>query len=745
MFEQSKDCWILKQNEFVLSEALVWESLFTQGSGYLQIRGSFEESLEDSPQNLEYVRTTTNVSVEKFIEQSTKWGCYIPGVYSDHPVFNSEITNLPSPLGIDLWVSGERFDQVKSATTGFSRNLNLKTAVLERHNTWKCKSGAVLNLKWRRIVHAKEKRLIIQQIFISSDKDTEIEVAAGIDGDVRTNGYNHFTRVDCNSESNGCFCTVETEGGNRVEVASMMFGNDWKGETGSRSSKQVKKIKLKAGEQIILEKRSTLSCDRDIDTISAREVLNKYKNTGFEELLASHVNEWEKRWENCDIEITGDEQSQLNVRVSIYHLLRSYVDDDRVSICSKGYSSDAYWGRFFWDIEMYIMPFFLYTDPVKAKTLMDFRINTLPAARENAKEYGYVGARYPWEADVNGKENCPSYLWQFRDHQIHISGDVVYGFLHYASATKDYDYLKKDAAEAITEICRYWINRIDVVDGKHVILAVTGPDEYNPLKNNNAYTNHIAICSLKAGISVGKEAGASDKEISEWKKTSENIPILRRPDGLILQFDEFESLAEPDFDRFWTDRSKPYAAVVHEESIYRNKSSKQPDVLMMMWLFPNEFSTEEIKQAWGYYEPYCTHDSSLSPGLHGLMALRLGLDEKAWKYWEDTLGFDFDVEKGKASQGIHSACLAAVWQFVVFGFAGVKTAMETEILTLEPRLPEKWDEVSFSLIWKGQRARIIINHKKIIIENASGDDLKVNIYGKEYAAPSKGYIEHILD
>src|SRR4030043_2133566 len=154
MHKKSKDCWILKQNGFIPSEALAWESLFTQGSGYLQIRGSFEESLEDSPQNLEYVRTTTNVSVEKFIEQNTKWGCYIPGVYSDHPIFNSEITNLPFPLGIDLWVSGERFDQVKSATAGFSRDLNLKTAVLERRNTWKCKSGAVLSLKWRRIVHA---------------------------------------------------------------------------------------------------------------------------------------------------------------------------------------------------------------------------------------------------------------------------------------------------------------------------------------------------------------------------------------------------------------------------------------------------------------------------------------------------------------------------------------------------------------------------------------------------------------
>jgi len=744
MHKTSKDYWTLTQNGFTPSETLAWESLFTQGSGYLQIRGSFEESLEDSPQNLEYVRTTTNVCAEKFIEQSTKWGCYIPGVYSPHPTLNSEITNLPFPLGIDLWESGEKLDPAKSATGNFSRNLNLKTALLERYVTWKCKSGVVLNIKWRRIVHAQVKKLILQQVFITSDKDTEIEVAAGIDGDVRTNGHDHFTRVNCRAGSDGCFCTVETEGGNTVEVVTKMLGSDWKVETSDRSCRQIRKIKLKPGEQIILEKRSALSCDRDRGPLSALEVLNKYENTSFEELLASHIDEWEKRWEKCDIEITGDEQSQLNTRVSIYHLLRSYVDDDRVAICGKGFSSDAYWGRFFWDTEMYIMPFFLYTDPVKAKTLMDFRINTLPAAKENAREYGYVGARYPWEADVNGKENCPSYLWQFRDHQIHISGDVVYGFLHYASATEDHSYLKKDAAEAIIEICRYWMSRIDIVDGKPAILVVTGSDEYNPLKNNNAFTNHMAICSLKAGVSIGKEAGVSDKEIAEWKKTAENIPILRKSDGLVLQFAEFESLAEPDFAKCWTDRSKPYAAVVHQERNYRTKSSKQPDVLMMMWLFLNEFCTEEIKQAWDYYEPYCTHDSSLSPGIHGLVALRLGMDEQAWKYWKITSEFDLNVEDRKASQGIHIGCSASTWQFIVFGFAGVKTAMEAVTLTLNSRLPKKWDQISFPFIWKGQEARIIINHKKIIIKNMSNEDFKVNICGKEYVVGFKESVEHIV-
>ena len=48
--------WTLTQDSFMSGQqALAWEGLFTQGSGYLHIRGSFEESLSGSPQNVKYI------------------------------------------------------------------------------------------------------------------------------------------------------------------------------------------------------------------------------------------------------------------------------------------------------------------------------------------------------------------------------------------------------------------------------------------------------------------------------------------------------------------------------------------------------------------------------------------------------------------------------------------------------------------------------------------------------------------
>ena len=731
--------WALTQDSFISGkQALAWEGLFTQGSGYLHIRGSLEESLEDSPQNIEYTRDAMNVSVEKFVDQSTKWGTYIPGVYSPHPVFIYQITNMPFCLGIDLYIDGEKLDPVSSGIQDFRRELDLKTALLTREMVWETKSGPDLILKYRRFIDVVKEKLVIQQVSIIPDSDIELEVKAGIDTDIRTNGYDHFTETDCSSDENGCYCKVKTGGGNSIETITTMTGEGWKGENNKRSCQQINKFTLKAGKELILEKRSAYSTDRDLDKLPAGEVLKRASKLKFDELFKEHSIEWKKRWESSDVKIKGDNESQLEARVSLYHLLRAHVNDSRVAIGAKGFAGDAYWGHLFWDTEIFMLPFFLYTDPKRAKTLTDFRIGCLPQAKKNAREYGYRGARFAWDSDNVGRECVAKSLWQYRDHEIHVTGDVVYGFMHYAKATGDDKYLEKDAAGTIIETCRYWMDRIDTRDGKPAILGVMGPDEYNPLTHNNSFTNRLAILTLELGARLGKLHGIDSREIESWEETAGQLPIPRRSDGLVLQCEDFEMLAEPEFERYWPDRSKPYAAVVHQDRNYRSKSMKQPDVLMIMWLFADEFTKEEIQAAWDYYEPLCTHDSSLSPGVHGLIALRLGIDDKAWKFWKYTAGLDLDIEKGKASQGIHIACSAATWQMLVFGFAGVRPATEKEILTLEPKLPDRWQEISFPLVWKGQKVKITIDHKEVMVENLDTESIRLCLYGTDYLIDPEG-------
>jgi trehalose/maltose hydrolase-like predicted phosphorylase len=435
-------------------------------------------------------------------------------------------------------------------------------------------------------------------------------------------------------------------------------------------------------------------------------------------LHAEHAEVWQERWQSCDVVVEGDERAQRALRVSLYHLLRAHVpNDDRVAIDGKGYAGEAYWGRYFWDTEMFLLPFYLYTAPECARTLVDYRVNTLAGARKNAHRYGYAGARYAWESDADGNECCPN--WQYADHEVHVTADVVYGLAHYARAVDD-DYLRGRAAEVVVATARYWMQRLDwrVGEDHPSLLGVMGPDEYTPISNNNAYTNRLVKYALQLAAEVGDAGGASVEECQAFARAAEGLPIPRHDDGvLVWQCEGFDTLAEPRFDELWRDRSRTFAEQVSQEWLYRSKCLKQADVLMLMMLFPDEFSDAELRRAWDYYEPLTTHDSSLSACVHAIVACRLGLTNEAWRFWNSAASIDLEVEHGGAAEGVHISNAAGLWQIAVFGFAGMRTALQTDVLTFEPRLPAQWSRLAFPVVWKGARVLVDITRDRLSVVN----------------------------
>jgi len=199
----------------------------------------------------------------------------------------------------------------------------------------------------------------------------------------------------------------------------------------------------------------------------------------------------------------------------------------------------------------------------------------------------------------------------------------------------------------------------------------------------------------------------------------------------VMQCEGFDKFAEPRFDELWTDRTRPFAGNVSQERLYRSKCLKQADVLMLMTLFADEFSDDEVRRAWDYYLPLTTHDSSLSGGTHSIVACRLGLADDAWRFWELAAGIDLDFAHGGAAEGVHIAGAGAVWQMALFGFAGMRTAMETDTLTLTPRLPKHWQRLAFPLMWKGIRVQVEITPKETRVSNQGEKPLTVSVSGEE--------------
>jgi trehalose/maltose hydrolase-like predicted phosphorylase len=732
--------WSIIESPFRVEHAKAYEGLFTLGSGYLHVRGSLEEHLSGAPQNVSYTRMPANVTSEKFPDTKVKWGTYVPGIFGRHPLLNNEMINLPWFLGMVPIIDGERLDLENCRILHYRRELHLDTATLTRTVRWHTRAHKQVDLVFERFVSAVHLYLCVQRLRIRGDREAHLRLVSGIEADVRTNGHDHFRAADCRgTDGLTCECRVMTDAGDQVLVATKVHCGlpqdrdcelAFSAEPAARGIHIVAEGTLPADREVVFEKRSAVVTSRDPVRSDAESQLVILQNRSYERLHAAHADAWRRRWQACDVIIEGGEASQLAMRASLFHLLRAHVPDDpRVAIDAKGYAGEAYWGRYFWDTEMFLLPFFLYTDPARARTLVDFRVQSLDGAIMNATRYGYRGARYAWESDAAGYECCPN--WQYADHEVHVTADVAYGLVHYARATGDASYLTGPAARVLVETARYWQERIDIRLSEEFanLLGVMGPDEYKPISNNNAYTNRMVAFALDAAAEFGKAAGASKQECEHWRRLARGLPILRADDGvLVLQCEGFDRFADPRFDLLWKDRGRPFAAQVSQERLYRSKCLKQADVLMMMSLFPGEFSEAEVRRAWEYYLPYTTHDSSLSAGVHAIVACRLGLMDEAWAFWQKARAIDLDIEHGGAAEGIHIANAAAVWQMAVLGFAGMRTAMQADVLTLDPRLPAAWSRLAFPIVWKGAAAYVDIGRDGVTVTNRGGVPMEVCVW-----------------
>ena len=131
--------------------------------------------------------------------------------------------------------------------------------------------------------------------------------------------------------------------------------------------------------------------------------------------------------------------------------------DNRMNIGAKGLSGEGYRGHCFWDTEVFLLPYYIFTQPETARKLEEYRYLSLPGAHKKAERNGYQGAMFPWEsAWLDDGEVTPEYqgvdivtgllikVWSGFIEQ-HITADVAFGVWQYYAVTGDHDYINSDA------------------------------------------------------------------------------------------------------------------------------------------------------------------------------------------------------------------------------------------------------------------------------------------------------------
>lgn len=759
------DGWVIAENAFDARFLAKFETIMCQGNGYLGLRAATEEAYTGEQRNL-FIAGTFN----RFAHQEV-----------------TELPNAADMVQLDITLNGVPFHLEKGTIHVYRRELDLRQGELWREIVWEDEEGVMYKLCFRRFVSLEDRHLIGMRTEITPlNRDADITIRSGINGQMTNSGAQHFLEGErriFDREMLQLTATTTESGIHFVHTCHHLLHQDGTRLNSlpipsieRRKVMLTYKVKAETGKCIALDKIATVHTSIDTEwtyhqpenlhTLQeiARNHLVQASEKGFERLFAESEQVWKQQWANARIEIQSEDPfDQLAIRFAQYHLLlMTPAHDSRFSVGAKGLTGEGYKGHVFWDTEIFVLPYFLYTDPKIARNLAEYRYHTLNGARKKAKDNRYRGAMYPWESAATGEEETPewgpidvdtgtpTYIWTGKIEQ-HITADVAYGVWHYYQATGDQEYMDSYGYEIILETAAFWASRLEwsKEDRKYHICEVIGPDEYKEHVNNNAFTNYLAYWNITKAIECIRKLMQAQSDVyfaldsqfalperlREWEEIVELI-YLPQPDTdtlIIPQDDTYLHKQVIDLEKYR--KQERVATILADYSMTQLSDfqvSKQADILVLFYLLEDWFSKETKAANWHYYEPKTLHDSSLSLSTHSILACDVNDLELAYQMFAKAARVDLGPNMHSCDEGIHAASIGGIWKAVIMGFGGVRSWEGT--LRLNPKLPPSWKSLSFPLAWRGERLQVKVTRDKLLVERLTTGtgQLNLSIHGQSY-------------
>jgi trehalose/maltose hydrolase-like predicted phosphorylase len=732
--------WVLSHEGYnVLSESSV-ESRFALGNGFMGMRASRAVS-----------RGPTWVGWLGYLRWASWPRCYVAGLFevpnTDPPV--PALVPVADWSRVRIMLDGKQLLAREGEVLLGIRKLDMRRGVLLSDWRHRTPAGIIATVQERRLLSQADRAVGLQLLQFSLDRD-------GVD--VRLEAS--FALAGLGMEPmllEQDLASWHTEGADRAVAmtgaAALSLDGDRLDPDRPFPLRWVWRWRSVAGQ--VAEFNRLVAVARS-DTPEqhpappARAALARNRALGWRAVLAAHEAAWNGRWMASDIVIEGDEKSWQALRFAVYHLTSAAnPEDDKVSIGARALTGDAYLGHVFWDTEIYLLPFYTAVWPEAARALLMYRYHTLPGARAKAAHYGFKGALYAWESADTGMETTPERVVGSHGEAVdiltgrmehHISADIAYAVWQYWRATGDDDFFLSAGAEVLLDTARFWASRAVVeADGKRHIRHVIGPDEYHDDVDDNAFTNLMARWNIARAlealdlmrvrwpddaVALRAKLALGDDELSDWRDAMARIVTGLDPaTGLYEQFAGFHALEPLDLAQY-ADRTVPIDVVIGRERTQRSQVVKQADVVALIALLPEEFPGPMAETNFRYYEPRCARGSSLSAGMHALVAARLGDAEMAMNYLREAAATDLDLDPNSAG-GVRIAGLGGLWQTVTLGFAGLDLMGDT--LGIDPRLPPEWRSLAFRVCWRGRSVAIRIASGTVEATLVEGDALEMRI------------------
>ena len=717
--------WQIVERSFEPANLAALESVFAVANGYLGLRGTPEEGgpAHDAGATLNGLHET--------------WPIVYPEDAYGLARTGQTIVNATDGSVIRLFVDDEPFDLATAKLHRFERVLDMQVGVLSREVEWETPRGKRILVRSRRLASLEDRHLAAMDYeVVALDAGARITISSELvthgpreasDDPRRGKGFAEKVLVPVAARAGergaalelvtrntalGLACGMEhdVEAPCPVDVSASAEGD---------GAQVVFTAELESGQRLRIGKYVAYhwAAQAPEGDLLARveRTLGRAAGEGFDMVEFDHRRHVEDFWRRSDVELEGAPDLQQAIRFNLFQLMQATARGEGLGVPAKGVTGRGYEGHYFWDTEIYVVPFLIHTNPQWAKQVLEFRCRMLDAARRRAGEIGHRGALYPWRT-VSGEEASAWYA--AGTAQYHINADIAYAMRQYRNVTGDLEFLLGDGAQVMVETARLWMELgffSERRGGRFCINSVTGPDEYTTVVNNNAYTNLMAKENLEgatrviewlagsdpeAHAALVRATGLTEAEVDGWRRAAELMHVPRHEElGIVLQDEDFLERKRWDFDATPDDKY-PLLLHYHPLELYRHQVIKQTDVVLATYLVGHHFSEEEMRRTFDYYDPLTTGDSTLSACIQSVVASAVGYPQAALDYFVDACAVDLIDLHGNTADGIHIASCGGTWLALVAGFGGLRD-FDGEV-RFDPRLPAEWERLRFRVAVRGQ-------------------------------------------
>lgn len=736
--------WNVVSHESRPDDKRLQESMTSLGNGYMGARGFFDEEYSGDTLPGVYLAGV-------WFPDKTRVGWWKNG----YPKYFGKAINAVNFLGLGVVVNGHAVDLAKDAVNDYTLDLDMRHGVLTRSFVIGL-DDATLRLTFERFFSAVQDELCVQRVTIDNLGRAPVDAVlrSAIDADVHNEDANYderFWEVVGRDAGDASVSLLAITKENRFGTPRFLVGAQTRVVTTlDQVSTEDHELEVAVrfqgtiapGATARLEKRTVVVTSRDYAgreelLTGLRELSEKVATQSYEDLLGAHTAEWAHRWESADVTIEGDTPAQQGIRFNLFQLFSTYYGKDpRLNIGPKGFTGEKYGGATYWDTEAFAVPVYLgIADPTVTRSLLQYRYDQLDGAHVNAEEQGLAGALFPM-VTFNGIE-CHN-EWEITFEEIHRNGDIAFAIYNYTKYTGDTSYVLHEGSTVLTEISRFWADRVHFSKrrGKYVIHGVTGADEYENNVDNNWYTNYLAQWTLRYTLEILDQVDPAQaallavdaEERATWRDIvarmylphDEKLGIFVQHDGFLDKDLEPVSAipaGERPINQHWS-----------WDKILRSPYIKQADVLQAVWYFIDEFTVDEKKRNFDFYEPLTVHESSLSASIHSILAADLHYEDKAVEMYERTARLDLDNYNNDTNDGLHITSMTGGWLAIVQGFAGMR--VRDGRLRFAPFLPKRWQQYRFRQLFRGRLIEVTVNESGTSLALLHGEPITVELHGE---------------